>query len=66
MGTMMQGKSYEESSQIAAMNSRGSIQQQAMLVTLKEVTGWTIYGGVACIVLALVFPYNGVRKKGME
>lgn len=66
MGTMMQGKSYEEASQMAAMNSRGGIQQQVMLVTLKEMTGWTIYGGVACIVLALVFPYNGIRRKGME
>lgn len=63
MGMVMQGKSYEEATQMASMSAKGGIQLQATLVTLKEITGWTIWAGVGCILLALVFPYEGRRRR---
>ena len=63
MGMVMQGKSYEEATQMASMSAKGGIQLQATLVTLKEITGWTIWAGIGCIVLAFVFPYEGRRKQ---
>lgn len=63
MGTIMQGKSYEEATQMASVSTKGGIQLQATLVALKEITGWTIWAGIGCIVLALVFPYEGQRKR---
>lgn len=63
MGMVMQGKSYEEATQMASMSAKGGIQLQATLVTLKEISGWTIWAGVGCILLALVFPYEGRRRR---
>lgn len=60
---MAQGKSYEEATQIASASIKGAIQQQAILVTLKEITGYTIYAGIIFILLALFFPYE---KKGPD
>lgn len=58
MGMMMQGKSYGEATQMASLSTKGSLQLQATLVALKEITCWTIWGGIAVIVLALIFPYG--------
>lgn len=58
MGMMIQGKSYGEATQMASLSTKGSVQMQATLVALKEITGWTIWGGVAIIILALIFPYG--------
>ena len=63
MGMVMQGKSYEEATQMASMSSKGSIQLQATLVALKEISGWTVWAGIGCVLLALVFPYGGHRKR---
>lgn len=63
MGMVMQGKSYEEATQMASMSAKGGIQLQATLVTLKEISGWTIWAGVGCILLALVFPYEGRQRR---
>ena len=63
MGMIMQGKSYEEAEQMATMSVKGRIQRQATLAALKEITGWTIYFGIGCTILVLVYPYNKRRKK---
>ncbi|MBE6273893.1 MAG: MFS transporter [Bacteroides sp.] len=60
---MMQGKSYEEATQMASTTLKGAIQRQAMLVTLKEITGYTIYAGMVFILLALFYPYE---KRGAD
>lgn len=62
MSMVRQGKSYEEATQMATITSKGSIQRQAMLTTLKELTGWTIWFGISCIIIALLFPYAGKPK----
>jgi len=62
-GMMMQGKSYENAEQVAAMSTKGRIQVQAVLAALKEITGWTIYAGAGCVVFVLIYPYNKRRKK---
>ncbi len=63
IGMVMQGKSYEEAMQMASISSKGSIQSQATLVALKEISGWTIWAGIGCVLLALVFPYGERRKR---
>ena len=63
MGMVMQGKSYVEATQMASMSAKGSVQLQATLVALKEISGWTIYGGIAVIIFALIFPYEERRKR---
>lgn len=56
---------YPELARMPVPSAKGAVQQQAMLVTLKELTGWTIFGGIGCVVLAFVFPYSSwrIRKK---
>lgn len=66
MGMIMQGKSYEEATQMATISSKGSIQLQAMLTTLKELTGWTIWAGIGCIIISLIFPYDRRKKIASE
>lgn len=63
MGLMYQGKSYDEATQMASLSIKGSVQVQATLVALKEIAGWTLWGGVACVVFVLIFPYNGLRRQ---
>lgn len=63
MGMMMQGKSYEQAEQMAAISTKGRVQVQATLVALKEITGWTIFAGIGCTLLALFFPYEERKKK---
>ncbi len=62
MGLMMQGKSSDEATQIASLSSKGNIQIQATLVTLKEISGWTIWLGIGCVFFVLLFPYNRPKK----
>lgn len=57
MGGKMQGHSEEAAQRLATLSSKGKIQQQAMLVTLKEMTGWTVWLCLGCIVLVLFLPY---------
>ena len=48
-----QGKSEQESEQMAAMSAKGSVQVQATLSAVKEMSGWTFYGCMACAVIFL-------------
>ena len=63
MGLMYQGKSYDEATQMASLSTKGNIQIQATLVTLKEISGWTIWLGIACVGFIIIFPYEGLRSK---
>lgn len=58
MGGIMQGKSYVEATQLASTSTKGSIQLHAMTATLKEVTGWTIWFGIGCVLFAMFFPFR--------
>lgn len=66
VGMMMQGYSYEQAEQIAATSTKGRIQVQATLSALKEITGWTIYASVGCIIFALAYPYNKRGRKSRK
>lgn len=58
LGAMMQGKSYTDAMQLASASAKGTVQLHAMTATLKEVTGWTIWFGIGCILLVLIFPFR--------
>jgi len=62
---MMQGKSYENAQRMASMSVSREIHVQAALAALKEIAGWTIWAGLASIVLVVVIPYSSHRKKKM-
>lgn len=62
-GGKYSGLSLEDASTLAAMNVKGSVQKQAVLVTLKEICGWTIYATVGFIFLSLIFPYPNSQQK---
>lgn len=59
MGLMMQGKSSDEATQTASLSAKGNVQIQATLVALKEISGWTIWLGIGCVVFVLLFLYKG-------
>ena len=48
-----QGKSETEAHNMAAMSVKGRIQVQATLSAVKEMAGWTIYGGLICMIFVL-------------
>ena len=52
-GMQYQGKSGQEAEQMAAMSAKGSVQVQATLSAVKEMSGWTFYGCMACAVFFL-------------
>ena len=56
-GMKYQGKSETEARNMAAISTKGRIQVQATLSALKELAGWTIYGGLICMIFVLVVPY---------
>ena len=56
-GMKYQGKSETEARNMAAISTKGRIQVQATLSALKEMAGWTIYGGLICMIFVLVIPY---------
>ena len=56
-GMKYQGKSEMEARNMAAISTKGRIQVQATLSALKEMAGWTIYGGLICMIFVLVVPY---------
>lgn len=62
-GMQYQGKSGQEAEQMAAMSAKGSVQVQATLSAVKEMSGWTFYGCMACAVFFLLFPW---RKRKLE
>jgi hypothetical protein len=63
----MQGASNENAENLATASLNGRIQKQAVLASLKTVTGWTIWVGIACVLLVLLFPFSIFfrRKPGM-
>lgn len=62
MGAMMQGKSYENAQILATRSAKGRVQVQAMLSSLKEIAGWTIFFGAGCIVIVLIIPYKQKKE----
>ena len=62
MGLMMQGRSNDEAIQMTSLSAKGNVQIQATLVALKEISGWTIWMGIGCVVFFLLFPYNRILK----
>ena len=58
MGMMYQGKSEQEAQNMAAMSTKGQIQKQAMLMAVKDLAGWTVWGCIAATILTLVIPYR--------
>jgi hypothetical protein len=56
-GMKYQGKSETEARNMATISTKGRIQVQATLSALKEMAGWTIYGGLICMIFVLVVPY---------
>lgn len=61
MGTVKgmgyQGKSKSEAVNMAAMSTKGQIQMQATLVSVKEMAGWTLYACLFCTIFVLILPY---------
>lgn len=43
---------------MAALSTKGRVQVQATLAAVKEMSGWTFYGCIACAVLMLVIPWR--------
>ena len=56
-GMMYQGKSETEAQQMASISTKGKVQVQATLVTIKEMAGWTIYGCLFCALIVVVVPW---------
>ena len=56
-GGMHSGKSMEDATVLATMSAKGQVQKEAVLVTLKEIAGWTLYGCMGFILLAFFYPY---------
>ena len=48
---------------MAAMSTKGKVQVQATLVSIKEMAGWTFYGCLLCAGLMLVLPW---RKRNIR
>lgn len=57
-GMQYQGKSVTEAQNMAAMSTKGKVQVQATLVSIKEMAGWTFYGCLLCAGLMLVLPWR--------
>ena len=56
-GMQYQGKSSTEAEHMAAISTKGRIQAQATLSAVKEMSGWTIYACMFCMLVVLLMPY---------
>lgn len=56
-GMQYQGKSSTEAEHMAAISTKGRIQVQATLSAVKEMSGWTIYACLFCMLVVLFMPY---------
>ena len=56
-GMQYQGRSETEAQQMASISTKGKIQVQAMISTIKEMAGWTIYGCMACALIVVLVPW---------
>lgn len=57
-GMRYQGKSESEAENMAAMSTKGKVQVQATLSTVKEMSGWTFYGCMLSMLFVLIYPYR--------
>ena len=57
-GMMYQGKSRLEAEQMAALSTKGKVQVQATLASVKEMSGWTLYACLGCALFVLLIPYR--------
>lgn len=57
-GMQYQGKSKTEAVNMAATSTKGRIQMQATLSTVKEMAGWTLYACFFCAIFTLIIPYT--------
>ena len=62
-GMIYQGKSEKDAQHMAALSAKGRVQVQATLSAVKEMSGWTFYGCMACAVLMVVMPW---RKRKLD
>jgi MFS family permease len=60
---LRQGASLETAQTVASMQLKGRILIQATLASLKEVAGWTVYAGIACMMIVMVLPYEREKRK---
>ena len=67
-GMQYQGKSETEAQHMAAMSTKGKVQVQATLSTIKELSGWTIYACIifAGIMLVVPWPKRDISKDTKE
>lgn len=56
-GMQYQGKSKQEALNMAALSTKGRIQVQATLSSIKEMAGWTLYACLICMIFVLIVPY---------
>ena len=62
-GMKYQGKSTAEAETMAAMSLKGKIQVQAVITTIKEMSGWTFYACMACAAVVLLVPWRKRKIK---
>ncbi len=51
------GKSKAEAVNMAALSTKGRVQIQAILSSVKQMAGWTFYACLFCAIFVLVIPY---------
>ena len=61
-GLMAQGKSHEESTALALLSLKGRIMKQAILSSLKEITGWLFVATVFCALFYAVIRYSNKNE----
>ena len=57
-GMQYMGKSETEALNMATLSTKGRIQVQATLSSIKEMSGWTFYGCLAAAAFVILFPYR--------
>ena len=58
MGMKYQGKSEQEAQNMAAMSTKGQLQKQAMLMSVKDLAGWTVWGCIIAFFITILIPYR--------
>ena len=56
--TMAQGHSYDESVQMAVQNLYTTVQQQSLLLSLKEILGWLLIVSLVIAVISRFIPFH--------
>ncbi|MCQ2255930.1 MAG: MFS transporter [Bacteroidaceae bacterium] len=63
LGMQHIGKSNKDAENMAALSTKGKVQKQAMLLTIKDLAGVTIWLCIACGAAVLIYPY---RKRTLQ